>query len=82
MEALEESYLLDVIEHAIVTAIDEASTEESEEDAIVAKANLIREAAKYLEEDLGKVPSVQALEDYTKISQEEIRDILNLSKEK
>lgn len=82
MEALEESYLLDVIEHAIVAAIDEEANEESEEDTIVAKANLIREAAKYMEEDLGRAPSVQELEDYTKISQDEIRDILNLSKEK
>ena len=81
-EAVEEAYLLNVIEHAIVAAIDEESNEESEEDTIVAKANLIREAAKHLEEELGQAPSVKELQEYTKITEEEIRDILNLSKEK
>ncbi|SET56627.1 sigma factor [[Clostridium] polysaccharolyticum] len=81
-EAVDEAYMLTVIEDAIVTAIDEETSQESEEDTIVAKANLIREAAKHLEEDMGRAPSVKELEDYTKISEEEIRDILNLSKEK
>ena len=81
-EAVEEAYLLNVIEHAIVAAIDEESNEESEEDTIVAKANLIREAAKHLEEELGQAPSVKELQEFTKITEEEIRDILNLSKEK
>lgn len=81
-EEVSHDYLLKVIEDAIITAIDEIKNKESEEDAIVAKANLIREAAKYLEEDCGRAPSIPELEKYTKIPQDEIRDILNLSKEK
>lgn len=78
----DEEFLLAQIEQAIVVAIDEESNEESEEDIIVAKANLIREAAEYLEGDLGRAPSVKELEAYTKITEGEIRAILNLSKEK
>lgn len=81
-EEVSDDYLLKAIEDAVITAIDEMKNKESEEDAIVAKANLIREAAKYLEEDGGRAPSIAELEKYTKIPQEEIRDILNLSKEK
>lgn len=81
-EAAEEAYLLKLIEEAIVAAIDEETNEESEEDTIVAKANLIREAAKYMEEDMARAPSVSELQEYTKMSQDEIRDILNLSKGK
>lgn len=80
-EAVEEEYILTAIEDGIIAAIDEIKNEETEEDTIVAKANLIREAAKYLEEDFGRVPSVQELQEYTKIPQDEIRDILDLSKE-
>lgn len=81
-EEVSDDYLLKAIEDAVITAIDEMKNKESEEDAIVAKANLIREAAKYLEEDGGRAPSIAELEKYTKIPQDEIRDILNLSKEK
>lgn len=81
-EAVEEEYLLTVIEDAMIAAIDEETNEESEEDTIVAKANLIREAAKYLENDMGRAPAVSELQEYTKMSPDEIRDILNLSKGK
>ena len=80
-EAVEEEYILTAIEDGIIAAIDEIKNEETEEDTIVAKANLIREAAKYLEEDFGRAPSIQELQEYTKIPQDEIRDILDLSKE-
>lgn len=81
-EGVEEEYVLKAIEDGVIAAIDEIKNEETEEDTIVAKANLIREAAKYLEEDFGRVPSVQELQEYTRIPQDEIRDILDLSKEK
>lgn len=81
-EEVTEEYIINAIEQSIIASIDEIANEESEEDTIVAKANLIREAAKYLEEDYGHAPSVEELEKYTKISQTEICDILNLSKEK
>ncbi|MBR3771408.1 MAG: hypothetical protein IKL07_03985 [Clostridium sp.] len=81
-DAADEAYVLKAIEAAMVAAIDELANEESEEDTILAKANLIREAAKFLEEDFGHAPSVEELTNYTKLPQDEIRDILNLSKEK
>lgn len=81
-DAADEAYVLKAIEDAMIAAVDEIANEESEEDTIVAKANLIREAAKFLEEDFGHAPSIEELTNYTKIPQDEIRDILNLSKEK
>ncbi len=73
-------YILEKIEAAVVAAVDEMKEDENYEDAIVAKANLIREAAKYLEEDLGRAPSVKELQEYTKIPEDEINDIIHLSK--
>lgn len=72
-------FLVTAIEDAIIAAIDENSEDSSSENTIVAKANLIREAAKYLEEDLGRAPGYAELSEYTKISKDEIRDILNLA---
>lgn len=72
-------FLVTAIEDAIIAAIDENSEDSSSENTIVAKANLIREAAKYLEEDLGRAPGFAELAEYTKISKDEIRDILNLA---
>lgn len=81
-EEISDDYLQKAVEDAIITAIDIIKNKESEENTIVAKANLIREAAKYLEEINGRTPSIIDLEEYTKMPQEEIRDILNLSKRK
>jgi len=75
----EGDFLINAIENAVIAAVDLRSETKSSEDTIVAKANLIREAALYMEENLGRAPSFAELADYTKLSEEEIRDILNLA---
>ena len=71
---LKESVLL-AMEHMI----DESMTENDWESTVLAKTNLISEAAKFLAEDLGRVATLKELADYTKIEEDEIKDILNLS---
>ncbi|MSS63460.1 RNA polymerase sigma factor region1.1 domain-containing protein [Velocimicrobium porci] len=71
---LKESVLL-AMEHMI----DESMTENDWESTVLAKTNLISEAAKFLAEDLGRVATLKELADYTKIEENEIKDILNLS---
>ena len=57
------------------------SNDKDWEDAVLAKTNLLHEAAKYMTEELGRVPTVQELSDYTKISKEEISNIMGLSED-
>ena len=65
--------------HAMESLIDEETASRDGERAVLAKANLLHEAAKYLAEEMGKVPDVWELSEYTKIEPEEVREILNLS---
>lgn len=74
-----DGFLQEYIKMAMVTVIDEEVGENDWESAMVAKTNLISEAAKALAEDMGRVATVQELADYTKIPVEEVRDILSLS---
>lgn len=69
------------IVNAIESMIDDMSNDKDWEDAVLAKTNLLHEAAKYMTEELGRVPSVQELSDYTKISKEEISNIMGLSED-
>lgn len=74
-------YLKESIQKAMEDFIDEVSTEDDWESTVVAKTTLIHEAKKAMEEQLGRVPDVHELSDFTKIPVEEIQDILSLSKE-
>lgn len=49
---------------------------------ILAKVNLVHEARKVLAEENGTIPTLQELSDFTKISVEEVSDIIALSREK
>lgn len=69
------------IVNAIESMIDDMSNDKDWEDAVLAKTNLLHEAAKYMTEELGRVPTVQELSDYTKISKEEISNIMGLSED-
>ena len=51
------------------------------ENAMLAKANLLHEAAKYLTEENGNIPSKEELSEYTKIPVEEIKRIMGLSED-
>ena len=74
-----DSFLREHIKMAIVTVIDEENDENDWETTMVAKTGLISEAAKALAEDMGRVATIKELAEYTKISEEEVKDILSLS---
>lgn len=74
-----ETFLIESVRNAMVSAVDEVNGAEDWESAVVAKSGLIHEAAKYLAEDLGRVATVEELAEYTKLSVKEIEDIRNLS---
>ena len=66
---------------AMETMIDEQTENKDWENAIVAKTNLLQEAAKYLAEDLGRGATDEELAEYTRLSVEEIHDIMGLSED-
>lgn len=84
LEKLEdaEELILEAVKMAIVTAIDDNTEETNLEETVVAKVNLIQEAATLLEKDLGHAPSIRELADYTKMTYDEVNDIISLSKTK
>lgn len=67
--------------HAMECYIDEETASRDWENTMLAKRNLLHEAEKYLAEEMGRVPDVEELSEYTKIAPEEIRNIMALSKE-
>ena len=69
------------IQQAIENFIDETTESKDWEDAILAKTNLLNEAAKYMTEEIGRVPTIDELSDYTKISREEINNLRGLSED-
>lgn len=77
-----EGYLTDSIKESMEAFIDEMMTDGDQETTVVAKVTLIHEARKSLTEELGRIPTQSELSQYTKISEEEIKDILELFKEK
>lgn len=76
-----EQYLKESVQQAIENYIDEMNDEDDWENTVIAKSNLIYEAKKALAEDMGRMPTVQELCDYTRLTQEEIEEILKLSAE-
>lgn len=74
-----EEYLKESVCQCMENLIDDAMGEDDLENTVLAKTNLISEAAKVLAEDMGRVATLEELADYTKIPIEEIGDILNLS---
>lgn len=76
-----EEYLKESVCQYMENLIDDAMGKEDLENTVLAKTNLISEAAKKLAEDMGRVATLEELADYTKIPVEEIDDILNLSKD-
>lgn len=72
-------YIKENIKMSILNFIDENNEKSTLENAILAKSNLVSEAAKQLEEDLGHPATIDELADYTKIPYNEIKDILDLA---
>ncbi len=69
------------IKHAMENMIDDMTEQKDWEDTILAKTNLLHEAAKYMAEEMGRRATQEELSEYTKISVEEIRDIMGLSED-
>lgn len=57
---------------AVESYIDRESGKSEQERAMLAKTNLLHEATKYMAEELGRIPTVEELSEYTRIPQEEI----------
>lgn len=74
--------LVDAIKNAIELYLGEESGEDQQSETILAKVSLVHEAQKLLTEEKGEQPSLRQLAEYTRISEEEISDILSLVKKK
>lgn len=69
------------IRQSMESMIDEYTEEKDWEDTMLAKINLLHEAAKYLAEEFGRAATRQELAEYTKLSIEEIQELTELSKD-
>lgn len=72
-------YLKESIVYEMEQLIEYGMTEDDWQFAILAKANLISEAANYLAGELGRVATLKELSDYTKLPKEEIEEIRAIS---
>lgn len=69
------------VKEAIENYAEEESGEGEQENSILAKVSLVHEAKETLAKELGSEPSIRQLAEYTRISEEEIADIVSLAKE-
>ncbi|MCR5792584.1 MAG: hypothetical protein K6G65_05395 [Lachnospiraceae bacterium] len=76
-----ESVIRDFIKKTMETYLDENQILADQENTIIAKENLLAKAMKTLSEDLGRVATVSELSEYTKMTEEEIEDLMRLSKD-
>ncbi len=76
-----ETYLKEMIMKSMEESIDENMDEDVLENTLLGRSNLIQEAANYLAEDLGQVPTVEQLAEYTKLTVEEIKEIGTIAKD-
>lgn len=75
-----ESVLEGAIEEGIMSYASEMNSERELENTILGKVSLIHEAKKLLTEENGQEPSLIELSDYTKMSVEELEEILEMIK--
>ncbi|MCH5268252.1 MAG: hypothetical protein J1E62_07915 [Lachnospiraceae bacterium] len=61
--------------------IDSETENKDQESAMLAKTNLLHEATKYMAEEMGRIPTVEELSEYTRISVIEILQIMGLSED-
>ena len=76
-----QEYLKESVQQAIEVYIDEITSEDDWEETILAKTTLINEARKALADENAEIPSIPMLSEYTRITEQEIEDILRLSKD-
>lgn len=72
-------FLIFYIKESIEAAREEAQVEKGLSGKVVERANYVHEAAKYLKEDTGQAATIKELAEYTKLTEEEIKDVLNMS---
>lgn len=73
-----EKELIRAVEAAMKAYIQELTGEDDVENAVVGKVTLVNEARKHLMEENGQEPSVRELAGYTKMSEKELRDMLDM----
>lgn len=82
-ELVEDGNLSSYLENEIRKTLVEVTKENSEQDSfakkVMERAEYLNNASNELTEDLGRMPTTKELSAYTKISVEDIKDILNMS---
>ena len=73
-----EADLKEKIIEAMKLYISSVTGSEDGEETIAGKANLVKEAMKYLEETNKAKPDIRELSEFTHIDEEELRDIINI----
>jgi RNA polymerase primary sigma factor len=68
------------IRYAMETMIDNSTETSDKEYTLLAKTNLLHEAAKHLAEENARTPSPEELAEYTRLPLSEVYDIMRLSK--
>lgn len=71
----------EAVNDAMKAYVSQITGEEDSENAVVGKANLVKEAIKHLKDADGAEPSVKELAEYTHLSEDELSDILNIIKD-
>ena len=74
-----ERYLNQQIEQEMMKLVEQEDSNADMEQSILAKTTLIHQATEHLAEELGRVATIEELSDFTKITKEEIQDIIDLS---
>ncbi len=73
-----EKELIQAVEAAMKAYIQELTGASDVENAVVGKVTLVGEARKYLMEQNGQEPSLQELAQYTRMSERELKDMMDL----
>lgn len=81
VEGSVEEELTSAVKLAMQSCITELAGEDDSENAMLGKVNLVNEARKYLAKQNGTEPTMAELADYTKMTEEELADILSIVKE-
>ena len=74
-------YIHEFVQYTMEQYLDEQLAGGEAEERLVAKLGLLHEAAKYLARENGTLPSARELAEFTKLPEEEITELVRLSKE-
>lgn len=73
-----ETMLTDAVTDAVKAYVSMMTGEEDNQNTVVGKVNLVKEAHKYLENQNGKAPEIAELSEFTKMSEDELKDVLDI----